>query len=373
MAAFNSGTLARDLSILQEDKIYRIDVSIHLGVSREVILDGEDLAIPEVVEQHLQNPQEGRIKPMRQQVFPELKTAEATLIELRRRFYFDCCVEIDAKRFVGASRFSEAIGRYEALESESRRQLEMLEELHHVALERWIDNDVTPRLIAAGYEGMDLRVKLNKYRLRFPSLTRLQKRFGVSLDYQPHRSLTDLLENDVAAKKLRLEQAELEVAIAHTEIEQQRHQEEAAAIRRASRYQEERLKRAVDDKMDELRHQLLDIAKRNLEKVRNAGWHTGTLPKGMRQELESLTQSARILMEQDQSLETISEGLFQVHTTGTSTNANQDSDLLQEQVQSLLNELDNQFVQQVQEIEEMHEAITDAEDDRSFWVNWGTA
>ena len=78
-------------------------------------------------------------------------------------------------------------------------------------------------------------------------------------------------------------------------------------VRRARIYQDQRIRSAIEEKVTEVRVQVLSVLQRQLQQVVDRGWLSGRLPVGIQRDLESLAESATVLTETDQSFSEIAD------------------------------------------------------------------
>ena len=112
-------------------------------------------------------------------------------------------------------------------------------------------------------------------------------------------------------------------------------------MRRARVYQDQRIRSAIEEKVSEVRVQVLSVLQRQLQQVVDRGWLSGRLPVGMQRDLESLAESAIVLTETDQSFSEIADRLQQVQAMGR--DRNQPEEELQSQVQQLFQQIQNRL------------------------------
>ena len=179
--------------------------------------------------------------------------------------------------------------------------------------------------------------------------------------YNPTRSYQELLGNQVETQQLLAKSAIAEAEYIEATNRKRLSEDEAIALQRAMTYQDQRIRSAIEEKVSEVRVQVLSVLQRQLQQVVDRGWISGRLPVGMQRDLESLAQSAQVLTQTDQSFADIATHLTQVNATGR--DQTQPEDELQHQVQHLLNQIQS------------HLTVPDSEPletlDRAAFVDFG--
>ena len=175
-------------------------------------------------------------------------------------------------------------------------------------------------------------------------------------------------------KQLELERTQAQLALTQSQAEQQKAETEIKiaqaqanaelnALQQAYSYQQQQIKGAIDQKIVELREQILKLLVHNLRKLLNKDYCPGKLPNGLRQQFQSLAQSAAVLSEHDHSLAEVLTHLNQVQTTAS--NQQSEHDVLRSQASDLLADLETKL--QTPDLDRIEsEGI-----DRSDWVVFG--
>jgi plasmid maintenance system antidote protein VapI len=181
----------------------------------------------------------------------------------------------------------------------------------------------------------------------------------------------EALEEDAAAQQLLAERDRLTADIAKSRSEAVAAdqetwlvEQERLAYQSAHAYQQQQIRSAIESKVSEVQHQVLNLLYRNLKKLSDKDYQPGKIPPGLKHQLEELTESASILSYTDQSLAQVVEGLSQVNATACIPQAEQDT--LRGQVNELLNQLESRL--RVPELEVVESL---GSDDRATWLKWG--
>jgi len=140
-------------------------------------------------------------------------------------------------------------------------------------------------------------------------------------------------------------------------------EQERRAYQSAHAYQQQQIRSAIESKVSEVQHQVLNLLYRNLKKLSDKDYQPGKIPPGLKRQLEELAESASILSGTDQSLAQVVEGLTQVNATASVPQAAQD--ILRVQVDALLSQLESRLrVPELEVIESL------GNDDRAAWLKW---
>lgn len=370
---FSIRTLHRDLKLLSEN-LYHANIKIGSGASRIARVDVQDFAPPSQVLEVWQSFRSPK-KPPQLLVFEELGEAVRQMTEQRRLIYEAHTIDLDLYRAIPGSQLDAFLQDFQTLEALCDRLLNSVLQSYTEAKNRFLREEIQP-LLQAGYFGDDLtQRRLEIYANRFPSLEKIQKRFGAQL-LGPFKiqSLREALQADAEAQRAQAQRAQAEAALAQAKAERSRIETEAwaaeektraevAAYRKASAYQETQIRSAIEEKVEELRNQLLQLLHRNLQKLSEKNYEPGKLPAGLKKQFAELVQSASILSQTDQSLAQVVADLTQLNTTATTRTAPQDT--LREQVDELLERLETTLAMpDLDAVEEL------GSEDRAVWTNW---
>ena len=345
MPNYNPRTIRRDLALLTEDRLYATDITIRAGGSRVSMVDVADFAPPsEVLD--IWNSLHHKTKPPQIRLFEALELAIKALVEERRALYDRWTVQLGIERVVGGSQFPDFLNAYEAAKVKGGELLETVLADHANAKSQWLETEIRP-LLAATLNRSDLHDRLAIYENRFPSYDQIARFFGMEFRYNPTRSYRELLGNQVETQQLLAKSAIpvpggfANAEAEYTEATNRRRisEDEAIALQRAMTYQDQRIRSAIEEKVSEVRVQVLSVLQRQLQQVVDRGWISGRLPVGMQRDLESLAQSAQVLTQTDRSFADIATHLTQVNETGR--DRTQPESELQNQVQQLLNQIQN--------------------------------
>ena len=403
---FSTRTVKRDLKILEETQ-YQFAVRINSGAQRVKPIDLVDFAPPPEILRVWQATKSKK-KPPQIEVFEELGEVIDTLKELRRQLYAKFRVDLKTYQSVPGSQLARCLDWYETkIKAYSVEQLEWLLEHHKEARRRFLFDEIKPLLEAGHFCDESTHQRLEVYANRFPSLERIQNKFGVErIGPFKLQTLKDELESDAEAKAIFAQraQAELEAAQARTErerleaehdlelaklssqerearahawaveaaeqarveavLEDQR--QEQLAYAESLRYQQQQFRSAVDEKVQELQLQVLQLLQHNLHKIVAKEYTPGNLPGGLLRQLQEISDSAALLAETDQSLQTVVEQLQGVQATATEQS---EQHALREQVAALLEQVN----QQLTPTSWSDDADTDQDafaNDRAQWVQW---
>ncbi len=359
MPHYNPRTIRRDLALLTEDRLYAIDITIRAGGSRVSMVDVADFAPPaEVLD--IWNSLHHKTKPPQIRLFEALELAVKALVEERRALYDRWTVQLGIERVVGGSQFPDFLNAYETAKAKGAELLETVLAEHASAKSQWLETEIRP-LLAATLNRSDLHDRLAIYENRFPSYDRIARFFGMEFRYNPTRSYRELLGNQVETQQLLAKSAIAEAEYTEATNRRRISEDEAIALQRAMTYQDQRIRSAIEEKVSEVRVQVLSVLQRQLQQVVDRGWISGRLPVGMQRDLESLAQSAQVLTQTDRSFADIAIHLNQVNETGR--DRTQPESELQNQVQQLLNQIQNHLT--VPESEPLETL------DRSAFVDFG--
>jgi hypothetical protein len=359
MVAANVRTIARDLAIVQEVNLYAIEIKIYSGGGRITPVDVEDFLPPQEVLEVWKN-LGSKTKPPQMRLFELLDQAVKQLTEERRRIYDAYTVHLGLERVVGGSRLVDFQEAFEALQRQSQGLLKEVLREHAYAKSQWLNEEIRPLLEAGRFSSLEVRERLHQYAMRFPAYEKIETKFGVQLKFSRTSSFRDLVERDTAWQTQMAERAEAEASWVRAQTDR----DEAMAAQRAVRYQEQRLRSAIDEKVTEVRRQMLEVLRDSLERVSDAGWNAGAMPNGMQQRLASLAESAQVLSATDSSLVAMVAQIEGVRSRGATASA--DENILQDQVQALLRQLRQQMDEQVTDLIESGTGFMD----RSDFVDW---
>ncbi|MFM2431910.1 MAG: hypothetical protein RLZZ511_3123 [Cyanobacteriota bacterium] len=338
--ATNTRTIARDLALLTEANLYNIEIRVCGGAGRVAKVDVEDFAPPpEVLD--VWRSLGAKTKAPQILLFEELDKAVKTMTEDRRRIYDSHTIHLGIERVVTGSKLVEFQAAFEALQQKSEVLLNHVLTDHARAKSDWLNLEILPLLNAGNFNGADVRSRLNDYAMRFPSYERIEAKFGVQLKFNPTTSFRDLLERDIRWQQQMAERAQAEADWLQAQAQQLQITDEAMAAQRALRLQEQRLRSAIEEKVAEVQTQVLNVLRRNLQRVVDASWNSGSMPIGMQEQLRSLAESARIITQSVASFGDLGERIDAVRRTGVDRQA--DENQLQAEVESLLRDLDNRL------------------------------
>ena len=360
MSHYNTRTIRRDLALLTEARLYTVEIKVRAGGARVSMVDVADFAPPaEVLDvwSRLSN----KTKPPQIRLFESLEIAVKTLAEYRRSLYETYTIQLGIDRVIGGSQFHKFLTAYETARSKSTQLLETVLADHAVAKQEWLENEIKPLLTASLGDRDLLQERLIIYANRFPCYDKIERRFGMEFRYTPTRSYQELLSDNLETKQLLAQTAIAQANYMEARNRETVSTEEAEALRRARVYQDERIRSAIEEKVIEVRVQVLSVLQRQLQQVVDRGWLSGRLPVGMQRDLESLAESATVLTETDQSFSEIADRLEQVRATGR--DRNQPEAELQFQVQQLLQQIQNRLTVPETDVVETY--------DRSAFVDFG--
>ena len=360
MSHYNTRTIRRDLALLTEARLYTVEIKVRAGGARVSMVDVADFAPPaEVLD--VWSRLSSKTKPPQIRLFESLETAVKTLAEYRRSLYETYTIQLGIDRVIGGTHFHEFLTAYETAKSKSAQLLEDVLEDHAIAKQQWLETEIKPLLSASVADREHLQERLTIYANRFPSYDQIERRFGMEFRYTPTRSYQELLNDNLETKYLLTQTAIVEAEYLEATNRQRISNEEADALRRARVYQDQRIRSAIEEKVSEVRVQVLSVLQRQLQQVVDRGWLSGRLPVGMQRDLESLAESAIVLTETDQSFSEIADRLQEVRATGR--DRNQPESELQLQVQQLLQQIQNRLTVPETEVSETW--------DRSAFVDFG--
>jgi len=304
-------------------------------------------------------------------VFEELADAVKQLNEQRRLIYKDHTVSLQIYRTIPGSHLEGFMSAFTELQAQSDRLLSNVLESHTEAKTRFLRDEIRPLLTAGYFSDEETQHKLALYANRFPKLEQIQIRFGVQMK-GPFQMQTwrEALEEDAAAQQLLAERDRLSADIAQSRAEAVAAdqetwlvEQERRAYQSAHAYQQQQIRSAIESKVSEVQHQVLNLLYRNLKKLSDKDYQPGKIPPGLKRQLEELAESASILSGTDQSLAQVVEGLTQVNATASVPQAAQD--ILRVQVDALLSQLESRLrVPELEVIESL------GNDDRAAWLKW---
>ncbi|GAC1453810.1 MAG: hypothetical protein NVSMB70_21020 [Chamaesiphon sp.] len=112
-----------------------------------------------------------------------------------------------------------------------------------------------------------------------------------------------------------------------------------------------------------MRSSVLGVLHKKLTKLQDKDYQPGFLPPGLRSDLQSLIESAKVLSDTDQSLSDVLTGLVELNST--SSNRHSEPDVLRSQIDALLQGLESRL-----EVPELESNTGDGHLERSQWVNF---
>ena len=360
MSQYNPRTIRRDLALLTEERLYTVEIKVRAGGARVSMVDVADF-IPPIEVLDVWNSLSSKTKPPQIRLFESLETAVKTLAEYRRSLYETYTIQLGIDRVIGGTQFHEFLTAYETAKSKSTQLLETVLADHAIAKQQWLETEIRPLLSASVENFAYIDQRLTVYANRFPSYDKIESRFGMEFRYTPTRSYRELLSDNLETKHILTQTAIAEAEYLEANNRQRVSNEEADALRRARIYQDQRIRSAIEEKVTEVRVQVLSVLQRQLQQVVDRGWLSGRLPVGMQRDLESLAESATVLTETDQSFSEIADRLEQVQATGR--DRNQPEAELQFQVQQLLQQIQNRLTVPETDVIETY--------DRSAFVDFG--
>jgi hypothetical protein len=365
---FTLRTIQRDLKLLTECHLYYAEIEISGGANRVTTVDVEDFSLPSAVLQVWKTTR-SRKKAPQVMVFEELANAVKQLNEQRRLIYKDHTVSLQIYRTIPGSHLEGFMSAFAELQAQSDRLLSNVLESHTEAKTRFLRDEI---LTAGYFSDEETQHKLALYANRFPKLEQIQIRFGVQMK-GPFQMQTwrEALEEDAAAQQLLAERDRLMADIAKSRSEAVAAdqetwlaEQERLAYQSAHAYQQQQIRSAIESKVSEVQHQVLNLLYRNLKKLSDKDYQPGKIPPRLKRQLEELTESANILSHTDQSLAQVVEGLSQVNATACIPQTEQDT--LRGQVNELLSQLESRL--RVPELEVVESL---GSDDRATWLKWG--
>jgi hypothetical protein len=369
-AKYTIRTIKRDLKLLTEPHLYYAEIEISGGANRVTTIDVEDFSLPAAVLQVWKTTR-SRKKPPQVMVFEELANAVKQLNEQRRLIYKDHTVSLQVYRTIPGSLLEGFMTAFTGLRTQSQTLLSNVLESHAEAKARFLQDEIRPLLGAGYFNDAETRDRLTAYANRFPKLEQIQIRFGVQLKgpFQM-QSWREALSEDTQAQQLLAERDRLAADIAksmaeRTIAEQQMQQveQERQAYRQAYVYQQQQIRSAIDSKVSEVQHQVLNLLYRSLKKLSDKDYQPGKLPPGLRQQLVELAESASLLSQTDRSLTQVVTDLNQVNAIACVPQ--QEEDCLRIQVDELLNQLESRLRVPALEVVE-----TLRNDDRAAWLKF---
>jgi hypothetical protein len=363
-------TIKRDLKILTEPQLYYAEIEISGGANRVTTIDVEDFSLPTAVLQVWKTTR-SRKKPPQVMVFEELANAVKQLNEQRRLIYKDHTVSLQVYRTIPGSLLEGFMTAFTRLQSQSQTLLSNVLESHAEAKARFLQDEIHPLLSAGYFNDAETRDRLTTYANRFPRLEQIQIRFGVQLKgpFQM-QSWRDALSEDTVAQQLLAERDRLAAEIAQSTADKmaadqqiQQAEQERRAYQSAYAYQQQQIRSAIDSKVSEVQHQVLNLLYRSLKKLSDKDYQPGKLPPGLRQQLEDLAESANLLSQTDRSLAQVVTDLHQVNAIARVPQ--QKEDCLRIQVDELLHQLESRLRVPALEVVE-----TLGNDDRATWLKF---
>jgi hypothetical protein len=363
-------TIKRDLKLLTEPHLYYAEIEISGGANRVTTIDVEDFSLPAAVLQVWKTTRSCK-KPPQVMVFEELANAVKQLNEQRRLIYKDYTVSLQVYRTIPGSLLEGFMTAFTGLQTQSQTLLSNVLESHTEAKARFLQNEIHPLLSAGYFNDAETRDRLTAYANRFPKLEQIQIRFGVQLKgpFQM-QSWRDALSEDAVAQQLLAEGDRLAADIAQSTADKmaadqqiQQAEQERRAYQTAYAYQQQQIRSAIDSKVSEVQHQVLNLLYRSLKKLSDKDYQPGKLPPGLRQQLVDLAESASLLSKTDRSLAQVVTDLNQVNAIALVPQ--QEQDRLRTQVDELLHQLESRLRAPALEVVE-----TLSDDDRATWLRF---
>jgi hypothetical protein len=363
-------TIQRDLKLITEPNLYYAEIEISGGANRVTTIDVEDFSLPAAVLQVWKTTR-SRKKPPQVMVFEELTNALKQLNEQRRLIYKDYTVSLQVYRTIPGSNLDSFMSAFEHLRTQSHTLLSNVLDSHTEAKSRFLRDEIQPLLKAGYFSDEETRDRLSAYANRFPKLEQIQIRFGVQLK-GPFQMQTwrEALAQDIETQQLLAERDRLAADIAQSAADKmaanqqiQQVEQEQRAYQSAYAYQQQQIRNAIDSKISEVQHQVLNLLYRNLKKLSDKDYQPGKLPPGLRQQLVELAESASLLSQTDRSLTQVVTDLNQVNAIAQVPQ--QEEDRLRTQVDELLNQLESRLRVPAIEVVE-----TLGNDDRATWLKF---
>jgi hypothetical protein len=371
-AKFNIHTIKRDLRILTEKSLYYAEIEISGGANRVTTVDVEDFSLPAAVLEVWNNTR-SRKKAPQMMVFEELAIAVRQLTEERRLIYRDHTVNLQVYRSIPGSCLEGFLEAFSNLQTRSNTVMKGVLENHTEAKARFLRDEIQPLLAAGHFSDEETQHKLALYARRFPKLEQIQMRFGVQMK-GPFQMQTwrEALAEDTEGQQLLAERdriaADLAQSRADTIAADQQiwlAEQERRAYQSAHNYQQQQIRSAIESKVLEVQHQVLNLLYRNLQRILDKNYQPGKLPARIKEQLESLAESASVLSQTDTSLAQVVAGLNQVNTTVQTRQSEQDT--LREQVGNLLDQLESRL--RPPELEVVEDL---GSDDRATWLKFAS-
>jgi hypothetical protein len=363
-------TIKRDLKLLTEQHLYYAEIEISGGANRVTTVDMEDFCLPAAVLEQWKTMRSKKQSPQIL-VFNELVEAVKQLQEQRRLIYRDHTVNLHLYRTIPGSHLESFMTAFTALQTQSNTLLSNVLTSHAEAKAKFLNDEIRPLLEAGYFSDEETRRKLEVYAHRFPKLEQIQVRFGVQLK-GPFRMQTwrEALAEDTEAQRLLAERDRLAADIAQSTADRlaadqqiQQAEQERRAYQTAYAYQQQQIRSAIDSKVSEVQHQVLNLLYRSLKKLSDKDYQPGKLPPGLRQQLVDLAESASLLSQTDRSLAQVVTDLNQVNATALVPQ--QEEDRLRTQVDELLTQLESRLRVPALEVVE-----TLGNDDRATWLKF---
>jgi hypothetical protein len=369
-AKFNIHTIQRDLRILTEASLYYAEIEISGGANRVTTVDVEDFSLPDAVLQ-VWNSTRSRKKAPQMMVFEELAIAVRQLTEKRRLIYKDHTVNLQIYRTIPGSCLEGFMEAFSDLQTFSNDLMKGVLANHTEAKARFLRDEIQPLLAAGHFSDEETQQKLSLYARRFPKLEQIQLRFGVQMK-GPFRMQTwrEALAEDTQGQQLLAERDRLAADLAQSRADtiaadQQIWiaDQERRAYQSVHNYQQQQIRSAIESKVSEVQHQVLNLLYRNLQRISDKDYQPGKLPSRIKEQLESLAQSASVLSQTDASLVQVVAGLTQVNSTVRTSQSEQDT--LRGQVDTLLHQLESRL--RPPELEVVEDL---GSDDRATWLKF---
>jgi hypothetical protein len=368
--SYSLRTIKRDLKLLTEKHLYYAEIEISGGANRVTTVDIEDFCLPAAVLERWKTMRSKKQSPQ-VLVFNELLEAVRQLQEKRRLIYRDHTVSLHLYRTIPGSHLESFMNAFTELQIQSNTLLSNVLTSHAKAKAQFLNDEIRPLLTAGYFSDEETRRKLEVYAHRFPKLEQIQVRFGVQLK-GPFRmqTLQEALAEDTEAQQLLAERDRLTADIAQSTADRmaaeqqiQQVEQEQRAYQAAYTYQQQQIRSAIDSKVSEVQHQVLNLLYRSLKKLSDKDYQPGKLPPRLRQQLVDLAESASLLSQTDRSLTQVVTDLHQVNAIARVPQ--QEEDRLRTQVGELLNQLESRLRVPALEVVE---ALGD--DDRATWLKF---
>jgi hypothetical protein len=368
--SYSIRTIKRDLKLLTEQHLYYAEIEISGGANRVTTVDMEDFCLPAAVLEQWKTMRSKKQSPQ-VLVFNELVEAVKQLQEQRRLIYRDHTVHLHLYRTIPGSHLEAFMTAFTTLQTRSNTLLSNVLTSHAEAKAKFLNDEIRPLLEAGYFSDEETRRKLEVYAHRFPKLEQIQVRFGVQLK-GPFRMQTwrEALAEDTEAQRLVAERDRFAAEIAQSTAARlaadqkiQQAEQERRAYQTAYAYQQQQIRSAIDSKVSEVQHQVLNLLYRSLKKLSEKDYQPGKLPPGLRQQLVDLAESASLLSQTDRSLAQVVTDLHQVNAIARVPQPEEDR--LRTQVDELLTQLESRLRVPALEVVEIL-----GDDDRATWLRF---